>query len=811
MMSFLRVFDRAAGATKSGGTTRRAAKMVVVNIDHPEIEDFINWKVREEKKVAALIAAGYESDFNGEAYGTVSGQNSNNSVRVTDEFMKAVENDGEWTTKMVVTGEPFKTYRAKELMDMIAQAAWQCADPGLQFDTTINEWHTCPNTDRINSSNPCSEYMFLDDSACNLASINLVKFVNEKGEFDIAGYRHAVRIFIIAQEIAVDLSSYPTAPITKNSHDYRPLGLGFANLGTLLMLKGIPYDSEEAFAIGGALSAIMTGHAYKTSAELAAVKGAFEGYARNRAPMLNVMKKHRSAAYRINEKYSNESLLEAAHQDWDEAVALGEQFGYRNSQVTVIAPTGTIGLLMDCDTTGIEPDFALVKFKKLAGGGSMKIVNNAVRKALENLGYSPEQQQDIVEYVIGTGRFSEDQKTKLAEKGLTLDEIAKVESSLPTAFDIRYSFNRTLLSEAFERLGVGENDDFLKKVGFSEKEINKANEEICGTQTIEGAPHLKEKHYPVFDCANRCGPKGKRFLSAMSHVRMMAAVQPYISGAISKTINLPNEATVEDVKEVYMKSWEMGLKALALYRDGSKLSQPLNTKAKETEDTKEEEKEVVKQVVNVPRRRRMPDERQALTHKFQIAGHKGYLTIGLFEDGKPGEIFITMSKQGSMISGLMDAFATTVSIALQYGVPLRDLVRKFAHSRFEPAGFTSNPQIRIAKSIIDYIGRYLGIKFLSIEEQEDLGIRSDHGAPAQEQADLGLGEVKPEEDKDSDYLDDSSKQTELFHNNVETDEEENSKDAGSDAPPCPNCGSLTMKTGTCYTCMSCGSTTGGCS
>ncbi|MEX0594569.1 MAG: vitamin B12-dependent ribonucleotide reductase [Patescibacteria group bacterium] len=814
LMSFLRVFDRAAGATKSGGTTRRAAKMVVVDIEHPEIEDFIEWKVNEEKKALALIEAGYESDFNGDAYSTVSGQNANNSVRVTDDFMKAVENDGEWQTRFATSGEPYKTYKARDLMDKIAQAAWKCADPGLQFDTTINDWHTSPNTDRIYASNPCSEYMFLNDSACNLASINLAKFIKDDGSFDIAGYRHACRIMFIAQEIAVDLSSYPTNVIAKNSHDYRPLGLGYANLGTLLMLQGVPYDSPEGFAIGGALTAIITGHAYKTSAEMAAVKGPFEGFAKNRAPMLNVMRKHRSAAYRISEKHCPTDILDAAHQDWDEAVALGEQFGYRNSQATVIAPTGTIGLLMDCDTTGVEPDFALVKFKKLAGGGSMKIVNNAVPKALENLGYSPSEQQAIIDYAIGTGTLNGStpiNAESLKDKGLTQEEIAKLEKTLPTMFDINYAFNRTVIdSNLFERLGITSEQEnkptfsLLKKLGFSQTDINQSNEIICGTQMLEGAPHLKEEHYPVFDCANRCGPNGKRFIRPMGHVQMMAAVQPFISGAISKTINMPNEATVEDVKEVYIESWKLGIKALALYRDGSKSSQPLNTKRQDEADEVEVKKEQV--IVYKPRRRRLNDERQALTHKFSIAGHEGYITTGLYDDGMPGEIFITMAKQGSVISGLMDAFATSISISLQYGVPLSVVVRKFANSRFEPYGFTSNPQIRIAKSIVDYLARYLGLKFLSPGELQDIGIKSDSQA-ASSQAPLEL-EVGSQGQSVPITVNENTNKTE---DNTDSDITKDQPIVASDAPPCPTCGSMTTKTGTCYTCLSCGSTTGGCS
>lgn len=808
MMSFLRVFDRGAGATKSGGTTRRAAKMVVVNIDHPEIEEFIEWKVREEEKAQALIAAGYESDFNGEAYLTVSGQNANNSVRVTDEFMKAVENDAEWQTRMVITKEPYKTYKARDLMDKIAQAAWRCADPGLQFDTTINNWHTCPNTGRINASNPCSEYLFLDDSACNLASINLVKFLKEDGTFDIDGYRQAVRTMFIGQEIIVDFSSYPTDVVAQNSHDYRPLGLGYANLGTLLMIQGIPYDSDKARAIAAALTAVMNGHAYKTSAEIAAVKGTFAGFVKNRAPMLEVMKKHRAASYKIDEKACPHDILEAAHQDCDEAVALGEQFGYRNAQATLLAPTGTIGLLMDCDTTGVEPDFALVKYKKLAGGGSMKIVNQAVQKALSNLGYTFEQQEEILKYALGTGSLSGPtaiNRQSLMAKGLTEQDLDNIEKHLSTAFTLELAFNPFALGEgAFARLGVSQAEaaqggfSLLQKLGFSEAEISSSDEVICGTSMLEGAPHLKEEHYPVFDCANKCGAKGTRYLAAMSHVKMMAAVQPFLSGAISKTINLPSHATVEDVKEVYMQSWKLGLKAIALYRDGSKLSQPLNTQGKKDK----EETTDKPQVVTVPgvKRRRLPDERQAVTHKFQIAGHKGYVTVGLFEDGQPGEIFITIAKEGSLISGLMDSLALSFSLALQYGVPLSVLVKKFSHTRFEPSGFTRNPQIRIAKSIVDYIARYLGLRFLSTEEQLEAGIA------AESMVSSGQAEINFNLNKEEVAATPAeSSPAETVGIEVET------KSESSNAPICANCGSLMrMKTGSCYTCQNCGNTSGGC-
>ncbi|MCM8775270.1 MAG: vitamin B12-dependent ribonucleotide reductase, partial [Candidatus Omnitrophica bacterium] len=593
LMSFLEVFDRGAGATKSGGTTRRAAKMVCMDMDHPEIVDFINWKVREEKKVKALIASGYSADFNGEAYKTVSGQNSNNSVRITDEFMQAYLSDGVWQTRFRTTGEIYETFKARDLMRQIAYAAWACADPGIQFDTTINDWHTCANTNRIFASNPCSEYMFLDDSACNLSSINLMKFLDADGHFDIEAFRHAIRIFTMAMEIIVDFSSYPTAVIAKNSHEFRALGLGYANLGTLLMVNGISYDSPEARSICSAITAILTGHAYRTSAEIAASKGAFLGFAQNRGSMLRVIQKHRDCAFKISQENCPSYLLEAAHEDWDTALEMGKQYGYRNAQVSVIAPTGTIGLLMDCDTTGIEPDFALVKFKKLAGGGYFKIINQSVPFALSKLGYSHEEIHDIIEYIKGTSRFDSTpwiNRETLLGKGLTDGEIAKAEAVLPTVLDLSFAFTRWVLGEeTLQRLGFKAEDynkpnfNLLEELGFSKAEIEEAHNVICGMMTIEGAPHIRTEHLPVFDCANRCGKYGKRFLEPMAHIRMMAAAQPFISGAISKTVNLPTEITVEEIEKIYVESWKLGLKAVALYRDGCKLSQPLSTK---TDDLK---------------------------------------------------------------------------------------------------------------------------------------------------------------------------------------------------------------------------------
>ncbi len=655
LMSFLEVFDRAAGATKSGGTTRRAAKMVCLDMEHPEIVDFIEWKVREETKARALIGAGYESDFNGEAYHTVSGQNSNNSVRVTDEFMRAVEQDGTWTTRFRTTGQDGDTYQARDLWRKVANSAWACADPGVQYDTTINDWHTCSNTARINASNPCSEYMFLDDSACNLSSINLVKYIDDEGRFDIEGYRHAIRIMFVAQEILVDHSAYPTRQIAKNSHDYRPLGLGYANLGTVLMRLGIPYDSDQARGWCAALTSILCGHALRASAEMAGTKGPFPGFLKNRVPMLRVMNKHRDAAYAIDRRGGPgvaggggsgvpQELLDAAREDWDEAVKLGEQNGYRNAQATVLAPTGTIGLLMDCDTTGIEPDFALVKFKKLAGGGYFKIVNQSVPAALANLGYTEAQRADIVAYVSGTNTFTGApylNRKALLDRGLTEADVEKAEKALPGVFDVGQALSPWVLGpDAMNRLGLSPDAynkpgfSLLKHFGLTAAQIGEINDVVIGRMTIEGAPHLEDEHLPVFDCANRCGKHGKRFLEAMAHVRMMAAAQPFLSGAISKTVNLPHEASVEDVERIYHEGWKLGLKAIALYRDGCKASQPLNTSSdKESEaETKAEVREEKAPVAAAPPREgfappntvrhRLPKKRSGFTQEARVAGHK---------------------------------------------------------------------------------------------------------------------------------------------------------------------------------------------
>lgn len=802
LLSFLEVFDRGAGATKSGGTTRRAAKMVVVDIDHPEIEDFIWWKVREEKKAKILIEhGGFPADYNGEAYRTVGGQNANNSVRVPDTFMNAVEEDGDWQTIMRTTGEAHRTFKARELMNQIAEAAWASADPGIQFDTTINTWHTCPNTDRIYSSNPCSEYMFLDNSACNLSSLNLVKYLREDGTFDVELFRHAVRVMTTAMEIIIDFASYPTAPIAKNSHDYRPLGIGYANLGTMLMLQGIPYDSEAGRTWAASITAIEHAQSYLTSAEIAGSIGPFPGYTQNREPFLRVMEMHRDASYQLDRSLAPDYLIDAAQQTHDAMVELGKRHGYRNAQATNIAPTGTIGLLMDCQTTGIEPDFALVKFKKLAGGGFFKIINEAVPLALSRLGYTPEVIESIITYAVGTGTLNDAphiNPDSLREKGLKDEEIGTVEALMKTTFELKHSFNvKTLGEAAMQRLAIPAEAyesldfDFLKRVGFTQEQIDEATDTICGRMTIEGAPDLNPEHLPIFDCANRCGKYGTRYIAAMGHVKMMAAVQPFISGAISKTINLPNDATVEEVKEVYMKSWKLGLKALALYRDGSKGSQPLSTSNK-TDEKKEEIKEVVK-VVYKAERRRLPFERQAVTHKFAVAGHEGYVTVGMYEDGKPGEVFIRMAKTGSTINGLLDAFATMTSIALQYGVPLDVVVSKFSHQRFEPSGFTQNPNIRIAKSIIDYIARWLGQKFLT---NEHLTLAGLHTAATVSNDQLVLTQTEGESETVAEALTHANEDSRM------------PKEDHDDAPACPDCGGMTVRNGTCYKCMNCGSTTG---
>ncbi|WP_232537853.1 vitamin B12-dependent ribonucleotide reductase [Cystobacter fuscus] len=710
-VSFMKGFDAFAGVIKSGGKTRRAAKMVILNADHPDVLEFIRCKSNEEKKAWALIEAGYDPSFNGEAYSSVFFQNSNNSVRVTDEFMRAVINDGTWTTHAVRDGRPMDTHKAREIFREISSAAHLCGDPGMQFDTTINSWHTCSNTDRINASNPCSEYMFLDDSACNLASLNLMHFRTIDGDFDVTAFKHAVDVVLLAMEIIVGNSKYPSEKITKNSHAYRPLGLGYANLGALLMAAGLPYDSDVGRNYAGAITSLMCGEAYAMSARMAGKQGPFEGYARNAEPFLGVIRKHRKAAYNIPPEGVTPELFEAQKQAWDEALALGGEFGFRNSQVTVLAPTGTIGFMMDCDTTGIEPDIALIKYKKLVGGGMLKIVNQTVPLALEKLGYRQTQAQDIITY---------------------LDK----------------------------------------------------------HETIEGAPHLKPEHLAVFDCAFKPA-KGQRSIHWMGHLQMMGATQPFLSGAISKTVNMPSDATVEDIEKAYIEAWRMGLKAVAVYRDGCKRTQPLNTSKEKVKDTKAVVAEPALAAVRDANamRRRLPDERQAITHKFSIGGHEGYLTVGMYEDGTPGELFCVMAKEGSVVSGLMDSFATAVSLALQYGVPLQVLVDKFSHVRFEPSGFTGNPAVPIAKSIVDYIFRWLALKFLPAEQAE--------GVEETVEPKAVVAEAKPEVQAAPVVALPMATPRRTYLNQA-------------DAPPCHTCGEIMVRNGACYKCSNCG-TTSGCS
>jgi ribonucleoside-diphosphate reductase alpha chain len=716
-VSFMKGFDSFAGVIKSGGKTRRAAKMVILNIDHPDISDFIRSKADEERKAWALIDAGYEGAFNvpGGAYDSVQFQNANHSVRVTDDFMRSVVEDKEYKTRRVTDGEPAGTYRARDLWKEIAQAAWLCGDPGVQYDTTVNEWHTCPNTARINASNPCSEYMFLDDSACNLASLNLMKHRRADGSFDVDKFRHDVEITFLAMEIIVGASRYPTAAIAQNSFDYRPLGLGYANLGAYLMSNGIAYDSPEARAFCGAVTALMTGHAYTTSSRIAAQMGTFAGYPRNREPFLRVMKKHRAAVSKIDKSLVGGELVSSAQAAWDAAVELGDVWGYRNSQATVIAPTGTIAFLMDCDTTGIEPDIALVKYKKLVGGGTLKIVNQTVPNALKRIGYDDPQVKEIVEYIDANG-------------------------------------------------------------------------------TIEGAPSLKNEHLPVFDCAFKPA-NGNRSIHYLGHIRMMAAAQPFISGAISKTVNMPNNATAEEIASTYQQAWELGLKAVAIYRDGCKRTQPLSTSS-------DKDKKALKAVGVEParaERRPLPDERASITHKFSVSGHDGYITVGMYEDGTPGEIFLVMAKEGSTVSGLMDSFATSISLALQYGVPLRVLVDKFSHTRFEPSGFTNNPRIPLAKSISDYIFRWLADKFVKSEDEKvALGVHVENAAPAT----VALPAGKP--------LDAATREQPSLPLPGVNSEEKRVFQAQADAPSCPECGEIMVRNAACYKCLNCG-TTSGCS
>ncbi len=891
LMSFLKIGDRAAGAIKSGGTTRRAAKMVCLDLDHPEIVQFINWKVEEEKKVAALIAAGYPSDYEGEAYRTVSGQNSNNSVRIPNEFFKVLQEDGEWELKGRMDGRVMKKIPARELWKQISYAAWRCADPGTQYDTTINEWHTCPQGGRINASNPCSEYMFLDNTACNLASANLMKFYDTStNTFDVEGYEYNCRLWTVVLEISVLMAQFPSKEVAQLSFEYRTLGLGYANLGTLLMVSGIAYDSEEARGIAGAITAIMTGISYKTSAEMASVLGTFPRYEENKQDMLRVMHNHRLAAYDadnyeglslkpqgIKAQYCPAYLLKAACKAWDDAVELGEKYGYRNAQSTVIAPTGTIGLVMDCDTTGVEPDFALVKFKKLSGGGYFKIINQSVPAALKNLGYSEKETEAIIKYTIGTASFAGApfiNHQSLSEKGFIADEINRLDIASATAFEIGFVFNKYILGEeCLQRLGFTPEQynniewNLLEALGFTDEEIEAANDYVCGFGTVEGAPLLKESHLPVFDCANRCGKNGQRFIHANGHIRMMGATQPFISGAISKTINLPNEATVDEIAESYFLSWQLGLKANALYRDGSKLSQPLSNKSdkkKKTENSEEENmttaaaptngstgnqdsnivdlskltveelfEEVQKRVQSSPdtklkrtlasivERRSLPAKRRGFTQKAKINGQAIFLRTGEYSDGTLGEIFIDMAKEGATMRSMLNCFAIAISIGLQYGVPLEEFVDKFAFTKFDPSGFVEHPNIKSTTSIVDLMFRTLGYEYLGrtdlvhvLDKPEVMNTGNDDW----DEIPTSLEYEKSPELSSVRVVGVSAsgvqpvKAKKIFNNqDVQKDSlEKVYKGMQSDAPACNVCGHIMMRSGTCYKCNNCGNQ-GGCS
>ncbi|HET8925978.1 MAG TPA: vitamin B12-dependent ribonucleotide reductase [Candidatus Acidoferrum sp.] len=710
-VSFMKGFDAFAGVIKSGGKTRRAAKMVILNIDHPDIVEFIECKMKEERKAHVLIKQGYDSSIDGDAYSSIFFQNANHSVRVTDDFMRAVIEDKDWWTKNVTDGQPADKLRARDLMRKISDSTWHCGDPGMQYDTTVNRWHTCKNTARINASNPCSEYMFLDDTACNLASLNLMKYVKASGQFDVPAFKHAVDVTITAQEILVDNASYPTPKIAENSHSFRPLGLGYANLGALLMSMALPYDSPEGRDVAGAITALMCGEAYAQSARIAERMGPFAGYEVNREPMLDVIRMHRDAMRGIQPDHVQAELFMTAQESWDTALHHGEKFGFKNSQVTVLAPTGTIGFMMDCDTTGIEPDLALVKYKKLVGGGLIKIVNNTVPQALMKLGYTPEQTSEIVSHIDRNGK-------------------------------------------------------------------------------IEGAPYLKEEHLPVFDCS--LAPQGGgRSINWTGHVKMMAAAQPFLSGAISKTINMPEESSVEDISNAYIESWKMGLKAVAIYRDNSKRSQPLSTAGQKQEEKKAEGtglgEPMQRELFPRAAREKMPVERASVTHKFSVGGHEGYITVGMYDDGRPGEVFIKMAKEGSTLSGVMDGLALTISLGLQYGVPLKVFVDKLLNTRFEPSGITPNPNIRFVSSVLDYIARWLGGRFISHEYLKLNGMApaENAGAPVPAPAILATLSALP----------------------VGTSVPKLSN-AHEGAPTCSECGMLMVPNGACYKCENCGSTSG---
>jgi len=919
LMSWLRIGDRAASAIKSGGTTRRAAKMVCLDMDHPDIAEFVNWKVREEIKVQAMVEGlrllkkhdpdlatqcdrfhlELDYDFNGEAYQTVSGQNSNNSVRVPDAFFDALDARGVWETRYRTSGKAARALDANELWEQIGYAAWRCADPGVQFDSTINAWHTCPGAGRINASNPCSEYMFLDNTACNLASLNVLRFYDPKARsFDVERFEHATDLWTIVLEISVLMAAFPSREIAQLSYRYRTLGLGYANLGALLMQAGVAYDSDEGRAICAAISAVLTGRSYRMSALMAAQLGAFPGFAPERENMLRVIRNHRLAARgeaRSSEAYQDlritpvpidhallrhgkshianaNALLDKAVLAWDDALALGEKHGYRNAQVSVIAPTGTIGLLMDCDTTGVEPDFALVKFKKLAGGGYFKIANESVRPALVALGYNDAKVKAIMEHLLGTLHLgvpmpagSPDLQPRdtlaswLKRRGLSDNDLTRITESLPGVFELSFAFSGWALSpDTLRSCGVDPalaqadaSFNLLAHLGLSSDAIESLNLTICGSSTVEGAPGLKPEHLSVFDCASKCGKLGQRFIAPEGHIRMMAAAQPFISGAISKTINLPNESSVDDIKRCYRLSWELGLKANALYRDGCKLSQPLSATTDEAKkeakmDAKVEARlEAAAKPENAPpfvapstpqtlttpgtavvavagepesrraRRRRLPDTRQSVTHKFNVAGHEGYLTVGLYEDGAPGELFITMSKEGSTIGGLMDSLGTATSVALQYGVPIESLVGKFSHQRFEPAGITENRDIPFAKSLVDYIFRWMGMQFVRGYREANAPSRpSDASVDGRMRMDLAAHEPKSApsriESLSAIHITQTQTQTQTEIDVVTSTAGVLSSymDRVGDAPACDVCGNVTVRSGTCYKCLNCGNSMG---
>jgi ribonucleoside-diphosphate reductase alpha chain len=927
LMSFLKIGDRSAGAIKSGGTTRRAAKMITLDLDHPDIEEYINWKVIEEQKVAALVTGSrlcnyylnriiqacyaehpendrfnkklnlklkqaildarkamipdnyiervvqlaklgftsiefpiYDTDWNSDSYATVSGQNSNNSIRVTNEFMRAVITDNDWNLygrtekrKAKLEGrepKPCKTLSARDLWEDIAYAAWSCADPGLQYHSTINEWHTCKEDGEIRASNPCSEYMFLDDTACNLASLNLVKFYNvDTYKFDLKSYKHAVKIWTIILEISVLMAQFPSKEIAQKSYDYRTLGLGYANLGSLLMLQGIPYDSDTAFSICGALTAIMHMSSYAASAEMAKELGPFSAYEKNKEHMLRVIRNHRRAAYNvpkdeyeglsiypvgINPKNCPSDLLESAHEESDRALDLGTKYGYRNAQVTVIAPTGTIGLVMDCDTTGIEPDFALVKFKKLAGGGYFKIINQSIPPALKRLGYNQEQINEIIKYAKGAGSLKNCpyiNHESLKAKGFSEEVLDRIEAVLPSVFEISFAFNKFIIGEEFciKKLGFTRDQlstwdfDMLSSLGFSKQEIATANDYVCGTMTIEGAPFLKHEHYPVFDCASKCGKKGTRFIKTNAHIRMMSAAQPFISGAISKTINLPNQATIEDIKNAFMESWKLGLKANALYRDGSKLSQPLNTVAVEEYESIMEDKasndivKIAEKIIHryIAKRRRLPDRRTGYTQKAKINGQSVYIRTGEYDNGQLGEIFIDMHREGAAFRSLLNCFAIAISLGLQHGVPLEEFVDAFVFTRFEPSGVvTGNEKIKMATSVIDYIFRELAVTYLG---RKDLAHVIENTSNQKNTEEYESEELISEKTIELDRTDAKTFKTKTdlkikpvasVYNPV-TEKIKEAREKGYTGDVCTECGSITMvRNGTCLKCMTCGATSG---